>query len=84
MSTRSVSPYERFGGLRPYSDARLREHVYAAHETVTGLAHRYYGDWRMWRIIAERNQLRDVRRIEAGTRLLIPERPLERGRYEST
>lgn len=81
---RSISPYERWGGLSPYSDAFLREHVYAAHETISGLAHRYLGDWRLWRLIADRNRLADVRAIPSGTRLLIPARPLQRGRYEST
>lgn len=83
MSERSISPFERFGGPSPYSEARAREHVFAAFETFTGLAHRYYKDWRLWRTIAERNDIADVRQVEPGTRLLIPDRPLESGRYES-
>lgn len=82
--SRSISPYERWGGLSPYTDARLREHVYAAHETLTGLARRYYGDWRLWRLIADRSGVADPRAIEPGTRLLVPEKPLQKGRYEST
>jgi nucleoid-associated protein YgaU len=84
MSNRSISPFERWGGLSPYSDAFLREHVYAAHETLTGLAHRYYNDWRLWRLIADRNTVLDPREIEAGTRLLIPDIPLEFGSFETT
>jgi hypothetical protein len=81
---RSISPFERWGGLSPLRDAFLLEHVYAAHETITGLAHRYYDDWRLWRVIAEKNSLTDVRAIPVGVRLLIPPRPVEKGRYEST
>ena len=81
--TRSVSPYGRFGELAPVTDAYLVEHTVNVSETLSGLAHRYLGDWRQWRVIADRNALVDVRRIEPGTRLLIPERALERGRYES-
>ena len=79
----NLTPYERFGAYRPAEDANLREHVFNGTETISGLAHRYYNDWRLWRLIATRNNIADVRRIEPGTRLVIPERPLERGRYES-
>jgi nucleoid-associated protein YgaU len=79
----TLSPYERFGQLRPTTDAGLEEYVFAARDTLSGLAHRKYGDWRMWREIAERNELVDVRQIEPGTKLLIPERSLEMGAYES-
>ena len=80
---RDISPFEQFSGLSPVEDAYLREHVFNASETITGLAHRYYGDWTLWRIIATRNNIVDVRRIEPGTRLLIPELPPERGSFES-
>lgn len=76
---RSVSPYERFGEVSPVADAFLTVHTLDASETITGLAHRYYGDWRLWRLIADRNGIVDARRIAPGTILLIPERPLERG-----
>lgn len=79
---RSISPYERFGQLAPVEDGRLRVHVFNASETLTGIAHRFLGDWRLWRLIADRNSIADVRRIEPGTSLLIPQKPLERG-YES-
>jgi len=79
---RSISPYERFGVYRPNEDANLQEHVWRDGDTISGLAHRYYGDWRLWRLIAERNKIEDVRKIPSGKMLLVPERPLERGIYE--
>jgi len=81
---RSVTPYERLGAPSPEPDAYLDETIFRAGDTISGLAHRFYGDWRLWRLIAEKNGLADVRKIEPGTRLLIPPQPLESGRYEST
>jgi hypothetical protein len=81
--TRSVSPYERYGEFKPQTDANLRVHVFNATDTITGLAHRYFGDWRLWRLIADRNQISDARQIEPGTQLLIPLKPMLRGRYDS-
>ncbi len=85
MSSRYTSPFERYGIATPLTDAALRLHVYAAGETISQLADRYLGDWRLWRLIAEhdRNKLEDVRQIVPGTILVIPQRPLERGRYIS-
>jgi nucleoid-associated protein YgaU len=80
---KSASPYERFGEVAPASDAFLAVHVVDASETITGIAHRRLGDWRLWRLIADRNRIVDARQIAPGTRLLIPERSLEIGRYES-
>ncbi len=74
---RSVSPFEFYGVATPADDALLIEHLFVAGETLSGLAHRYYDDWRLWRIIAERNEIIDPRQIAPGTILLIPERPLE-------
>jgi nucleoid-associated protein YgaU len=79
---RSVSPYERFGGFLPYEDANLKQHVFRDGDTISGIAHREYGDWRLWKVIAERNKLEDVRQIPEGKILLIPERPLQKGIYE--
>lgn len=79
---RSVSPYERFGEFRPDVDANLLEYTWNDSDTITGLAHRMYGDWRLWRLIAARNRIYDLRQIPSGTVLLIPERPLEKGRFE--
>jgi nucleoid-associated protein YgaU len=66
------------------ADAALRRHVFAATDTLSGLADRYLGDWREWRRIARRNLIADPRRIEPGTVLIIPQRPLQKGAYEST
>ena len=79
---RSISPYERFGEFRPDEDANLKQHIFRDGDTITGIAHREYGDWRLWRIIAERNKIEDVRQIPSGKILLVPERPLEKGIYE--
>jgi len=81
---RSLTPYERFGEPSPDTDAYLEEYIFGAGDTLSGIANRFYGDWRLWRLIAERNALVDVRTIPIGTRLLIPPKPVEKGRYEST
>lgn len=83
MSERSISPYERYGAARPFEDASLQIYVFTAADTISLIAERYFGDWRLWRIIAERNGIVDPRQIETGTQLVIPRRPLEKGRYES-
>ncbi|HMU34477.1 MAG: LysM peptidoglycan-binding domain-containing protein [Acidobacteria bacterium] len=83
MGARSISPYERFGTATPSRDARLIVHVVTRGETISQLADRYLGDWRLWREIASRNKVLDVRAIAPGTELVIPSRPLEKGRYES-
>ncbi len=81
MSERSISPFERYGTARPVEDAVLRIHVFIVTDTLSGIAEKYLGDWRLWRVIAERNQIVDPRQIVAGTNLIIPRRPLETGRY---
>ncbi len=83
MSNRSISPYEIYGTAKPIEDAVLVEHLFVTGETLSGLAHRYYEDWMLWRRIAERNLIDDPRQIISGKILLIPELPLERGVYES-
>lgn len=83
MSMRSISPYERFGKAAPAGDAQLRIHTFVVTDTVSGLAEKYLDDWRLWRLIAERNEIGDVRKIEPGTLLIIPRRPPEKGTYES-
>ena len=79
---RNISPFEEFGSYKPDEDATLEEYVWNESDTITGLAYRMYGDWKLWRIIADRNDIADVRVIAPGTILLIPERPLEKGIYE--
>ena len=81
---RSLTPYERFGEANPDDDALLEEYSVKAGDTISGIAHRFYGDWRLWRLIADRNSLIDVRQLVIGMTLLIPPKPLEQGRYEST
>lgn len=81
---RSASPYERYGIASPDTDAALQVHVVTRTDTISSIADQYYGDWQLWRLIADRNAIADVRRLEPGTELLIPRRPLETGRYEST
>lgn len=80
---RSVSPYERYGVAVPNADAELRVHVFRRSDTISSLAEFYFGDWRLWRRIATRNSIADVRQIVPGTELIIPRRELEKGRYES-
>lgn len=81
---RSISPYERYGKAAPASDASLQVHTFLVSDTISNIADRYFGDWRLWRLIADRNSITDVRQITPGTQIIIPKRPLERGRYEST
>lgn len=81
--TRSVSPFERYGEPVTQEDAEATPHVFAEGETLSLLAHRFYGDWRMWKRIAEYNSISDARRVAVGARLLIPPRPLQLGRFES-
>jgi nucleoid-associated protein YgaU len=81
--SRSISPYERFGQFLPQEDANLEEYTWNASDTITGLAHRKYGDWRLWRVIADRNEINDVRQIQPGTILIIPELPLQRSEFEA-
>ena len=74
---RSISPYERYGELSPDTDAYLTEYIFKASDTLSGIAQRFYGDWRLWRTIADRNKIFDVRQIEPGTVLLIPQQSPE-------
>lgn len=83
MSQRSTSPFERYGEPTPETDSNLVQHVYTAGETLSGLAHKYYEDWRLWRLIADRNEVCDPRRIETGSVLLIPNMPVEGGSFDS-
>ncbi|HEV7842276.1 MAG TPA: LysM peptidoglycan-binding domain-containing protein [Pyrinomonadaceae bacterium] len=80
---RSITPFEEYGEPSPESDSYLTEYVFRSGDTISGLADRFYNDWRLWRPIADRNRITDVRRIAVGTRLLIPPKPMQRGRYES-
>jgi len=81
---RSLTPFERYGAPSPEPDAYTQEWVFRAGDTISGLADRFYGDWRQWKLIADYNAITDVRTIPVGASLLIPAKPLEKGRYEST
>lgn len=81
--TRSISPIERYSVPVPQEDAEAVPHLYAEGETLSLLAHRYYGDWREWPRIADYNSVSDPRRVVVGTTLFIPPRPLQLGRFES-
>ncbi len=58
----------------PAPSAGPRYHTVVRHDTLYGLARRYYGDARRWRDIyeANRNVIRDPNQIRVGQRLLIP------------
>lgn len=81
--SRSVSPFERYSEPVPAEAAEATPHVFAEGQTLSLLAHRFYGDWRLWKLIAEYNSIADPRRIVVGTTLLLPPRPLQSGRFES-
>jgi nucleoid-associated protein YgaU len=81
---RSATPYETYGVPNPDADAYLEQHTFRAGDTISGVAYQFYGDWRLWRSIAKKNSIADVRQIAPGTVLLIPQRELQSGRYEST
>jgi len=83
MSERSISPFEKYGAARPVEDASLQIRVFTSTDTLSGIAYEFYGDWRLWRIVAERNKIIDPRRVAVGSPLVIPRRPLEPGRYPS-
>lgn len=83
MSNRSISPFERYGEAFPLTDATLKTHRWTAADSISLLAEKYLGDWRLWRLIAEKNNITDVRQIEPGMILIIPKQPLEVGQYES-
>ena len=80
---RSPSPFETFSVYLPEQDANLREHTLVAGETLPGLAFKYYGAVSRWTLIADRNGVVDVRRLEPGTVLLIPSAPSSDSELES-
>jgi nucleoid-associated protein YgaU len=81
--SRFISAYQIYGVYSPPSDARLRTHLFKEGEDIDGLADLYYGDRRLWELIADRNGIEDARKIAPGTILLIPEAELEDGLFES-
>lgn len=79
----SISPFQRHSAPVPVEDALVEVHVFAAGESLSLIAQRRYGDWRLWQEIADYNGIEDARRVAPGTSLVIPPRRLEDGRYES-
>lgn len=79
----SISPYQRYGIATPVTDTKRQVHTFVVTDTISSIAHKYYGDWELWPIIAKHNNIEDVRKIEPGTQLIIPQRPLKDGLYES-
>jgi nucleoid-associated protein YgaU len=80
---RSIPPYEFYGEAVPVTDTGLQVYVFKRGDTITGIAHKFYGDVSLWRLIADRNSIYDPRQMEVGTELLIPELPAETGRFQS-
>ena len=80
---RNVSPIERHSEAAPQDDAELSSLIFAEGQTLALIAGEYYGDWRLWVLIATYNAITDPRRIAPGTIILIPQRPLVVGDYES-
>lgn len=54
-------------------------HVVSSNETLPLIAHRYYRDARVWRVIADANDVDDPTRLQPGDRLSIPPHRRARG-----
>jgi len=54
------------------SSDHTRIHTVAEGETLPLIAHDAYSDAARWRVIAEANQLDEVRTLKAGTQLVLP------------
>jgi len=63
---------EQVTAINYQSSDHTRLHVVIEGETLPLIAYDAYGDARKWRIIAEHNQLADVRRLTPGTSLQLP------------
>ncbi|MEU2040337.1 LysM peptidoglycan-binding domain-containing protein [Nocardia niwae] len=75
----SAQPSGRPPGPTPprEPDIARRFHVVQSSDTLFGLAQRFYGDGRLFPIIANANKIRDPNVIEDGQVLFIPARPGE-------
>jgi Contractile injection system tube protein/LysM domain len=52
--------------------AGLKVHTVADGDSLPSVAHRYYGEPTLWRMIAQANQIDDPLRLASGTQLQIP------------
>ena len=80
---RSITPFEKYGAPNPAPAASMQQYTFRAGDTISGVAQKFYGDWTQWRLIADQNNLVDVRQVVPGTVLLIPPAPLAPGMFES-
>ena len=63
---------EQLADISFQSADHTREHLVTEGETLPLIAHDAFGDSRLWRVIAEHNNLADARDIAPGTRLELP------------
>jgi nucleoid-associated protein YgaU len=63
---------EQIAAINYQSADHTRIHVVAEGETLPLIAHDAYSDARKWRVIAEHNNLSDVRALQPGERLELP------------
>ena len=73
VSLREYKPLKRqLEELNLQSADHTRVHTVTRGETLPGIAWKHYDDPARWRLIADANGLRDVRRLRAGSVLRLP------------
>lgn len=65
-------PEEEVQANEPHSPDHTKSYVVKEGDTVSGIAGMFYRDPRLWRPIAERNQIENPRVLPAGAVLTIP------------
>src|SRR5690606_5220057 len=65
-------PEEELQRNEPNSPDHTKAYVVKEGDTVSGIAGMFYRDPRLWRAIAERNDIEDPRSLPAGLVLTIP------------
>lgn len=63
---------EQIAAINYQSADHTRVHIVSQGETLPLIAHDAYADARLWKLIAERNGLTEVRDLPAGLRLELP------------